>query len=83
MSSSSGNVTTVRLEGITVNKTEEGITFNINVQDLIPVLKTLSTTHGRVKGVVSPIKNPTDKITHLFFAVIPVINIDDQKKEFE
>ena len=80
MSATQGNVTTVRLEGISINKTDEGISFSITPQDLIPVLKTLSTKHGRVKGVVGPLKTPSEHVSHLFFAIIPVINIEEQLK---
>ena len=66
-------VSTLKLQGITLRKVNDtDFEFEINPADLIPVLNTLRSKKGKVCGRVSPIKTPNEKVTHLFFAAVPV-----------
>ncbi len=71
-------VSTLKLEGITLKQQPDGFTFEISVDDLIPVLKTLKNKRGVVKGRISPLNRPTPEITHLAFGLLPVRNIEEQ-----
>ena len=74
------DVTTLKLQGITLKKVSgtDDFEFEINAGEIIPVLKTLRSKNGSLKGRVSPIATPTDKITHLFYAVLPVKTQEDE-----
>ena len=71
-------VTTLKLRGITLKQySDKEFTFEITPAELIPVLKTLENKKGLVKGRISPIQNPSEHISHLAFAVLPVKSIEE------
>jgi len=71
--------TTLKLRGITLKQySDTEFTFEITPSELIPVLQTLQNKQGKVKGRISPLQTPTETISHLAFAVLPVKNIEDQ-----
>ena len=75
-------VTALKLRGFTMKQySDKEFTFEINVDELIPVLQTLRNKQGKVKGRLSDVKNPTENISHLAFAILPTKNIDEQLNE--
>jgi len=71
--------TTLKLRGITLKQySDTEFTFEITASDIIPVIETLKNKNGKIKGRISPIKTPTETITHLAFAVLPTKNMEDE-----
>lgn len=48
----------------------EEILFEFNINEIIPVLKSMANSHGFVHGRISPMKQPTHDLTHVAFLVL-------------
>lgn len=56
----------------------EEIMFEFKVSELIPLLKSMANSHGFVHGRISPMRQPTENLTHIGLLVItPKNNTED------
>lgn len=56
----------------------EEILFEFKIDELIPLLKSMANSHGYVHGRISPMKEPTENLTHIGLLVLtPKNNTED------